>query len=130
MSEYGFDVYINPKDEIAEQSITNFVNYVKNSDFQKIIDLDKKDRLFDLDHYFDKFMTISNVNGIINIGFSTFISFDIEDFLKFLLDLGTEEIEASIYDTQCGETYYYKNTKNIKDYTDTDWKWLKEQDED
>lgn len=124
MSAQYLDIFIKPKDDEASKNISQFVGHVAKQEYEKITDMDTENLLDDIEHYFDAPIDMKVRDGVINLCFDTFSSFESDCFMEFLQFLGAQKLEATIYDSQVGENYYYKDTDFIENYSDYDWKWI------
>ncbi|WP_444943844.1 BRCT domain-containing protein [Microbulbifer sp. ZKSA006] len=108
MSEQSFIVVINPKGESNLPEINNL--------------------LTSLDHNTYHDLEWCEESGLIRLTFYTGTLFVFEKFVDLLLSSGAADIEASVFNSQCGENSYYKNKECYESYKEVDWNWIESQD--
>jgi NAD-dependent DNA ligase len=125
MSSSNLTLHAQPKDEQALAALRHFVACVKNRAFSEIEQMDTQEALSDIEEYFNTEIQASELDGIMRMKFETFTSFESEGFVQFLQDIGAADVEISVFDSQVGEFYFYKNEDCLSDYNEAEWNWLK-----
>lgn len=125
MSGIDYDMFIQPKDEIAFNKFKEFIEAMKSDNIEKMEKLDSEELLYDVDE--DLFGSVeSSINGnIINLKFDTGkLSMETDDLIDFFISLGAENIEVSVFHGSCGEYEFYNNSELFERYLDSKWNWL------
>lgn len=124
MSALYFEMYFEPANDASKRNIIEYIKSVQTGDYKNIVKLDRENVLSDPEYYLDKSLNSKQVEGVCQLEFDAFTSFDWEAFIYFLNQLGDSYFELRMHDSQTGDTFLYVNLRNVASFHEYEWRWM------
>jgi hypothetical protein len=115
---------VKPKNKQAAARFEKLVELVNAKAFDALAELDTEQMLDDPAHCLGAGIEAKSADGVLRMEFDIPTSCAADELFAFFKFLGARDIEASVHNSQAGETSYFAKDKFVQRPSRRKWKWL------